>query len=77
MRCTRRSSANTRSDRPAAPSVHLKPLLLSFEPGPGPLRPQVLAALSSHGQPLRWAITAVEPLPGGGSRLQLEAVVLA
>lgn len=54
----------------------LKPLLLHLERGPGPLRPQVLAALEAHGKPLRWAITAVEPSPAGGARLQIEAVVL-
>ena len=32
-----------------------------MERGPGPLRPQILAALRQHGDPLRWAITAVEP----------------
>ena len=34
--------------------------------------------LSQHGEPLRWAITAVDPLPDGGTarQLQLEAVVL-
>ena len=55
----------------------LKPLLLFLERAPGPLRPQVLAALEPHGRPLRWAITAVEPGADGGVRLQIEAVVLA
>ena len=54
----------------------LKPLLITLERGPGPLRPQVLAALAAHGRPLRWAITAVEPRAAGGARLQIEAVVL-
>ncbi|MCX5944531.1 MAG: hypothetical protein NTZ53_04330 [Cyanobacteria bacterium] len=35
------------------------------------MRPQILAALRQHGDPLRWAITAVEL-----SRLRLEAVML-
>jgi len=39
--------------------VRLEPLELWLEPGPGPLRPQILAALRQHGEPLRWAITAV------------------
>lgn len=54
----------------------LKPLLITLERGPGPLRPQVLAALAAHGRPLRWAITAVEPRAAGGALLQIEAVVL-
>ena len=80
MRSTRSSSVNTRSDRllrSLVVPVLLKPLLLTLERSPGPLRPQVLAALSAHGQPLRWAITAVQPAPGGGDLLQVEAVVLA
>jgi hypothetical protein len=57
--------------------VQLKPLLLTLERAPGPLRPQVLAALEAHGRPLRWAITAVQPSAAGGVHLQIEAVVLA
>ncbi len=59
--------------------MRLKPLLLQLERQPGPLRPQILAALRQHGRPLRWAITAVR---GSGSDaaavvcLQIEAVVL-
>ena len=41
--------------------MRLEPLALWLEPVPGPLRPQILAALRQHGEPLRWAITAVEP----------------
>jgi hypothetical protein len=52
--------------------VLLKPLLITLERGPGPLRPQVLAALAAHGRPLRWAITAVEPERG----LRIEAIRL-
>ena len=55
--------------------VLLKPLLLMLERTPGPLRPQVLAALGAHGKPLRWAITAVEPSATGGTLLRIEAVV--
>lgn len=40
--------------------MRLEPLELWLEPVPGPLRPQILAALRQHGEPLRWAITAVE-----------------
>jgi hypothetical protein len=48
----------------------------------GPLLPQIEAALALHGQPLRWAITAVappaDPTAGlAGSLLTIEAVVLA
>lgn len=55
----------------------LKPLLLTLERAPGPLRPQVLAALQAHGRPLRWAITAAQPGEAGAVWLQIEAVVLA
>jgi hypothetical protein len=65
--------------------VRLVPLLLDLERRPGPLRPQVLAALAAHGRPLRWAITGVAPATAspsasadiGPQRLQVEAVVLA
>ncbi len=54
----------------------LESLELWFVLGPGPLRPQVLAALVPHGDPLRWALTAVEVGADGGRRARLEAVVL-
>ncbi len=60
--------------------MRLVPLLLDLERRPGPLRPQVLAALAAHGRPLRWAITAAGPAtdPATGTQhLQVEAVVLA
>jgi hypothetical protein len=67
--------------------MRLKALECWVEAGPGPLLPEVLVALAAHGEPLRWAITAAEPIPdsparpgGGGApgrrRLRLEAVVL-
>ncbi|WP_254938764.1 hypothetical protein [Cyanobium sp. Morenito 9A2] len=56
--------------------MRLKPLELWVELGPGPLRSQVLAALAPHGEPLRWALTAVESRGDGGRRVRLEAVVL-
>lgn len=72
--------------------MRLEPLELWLEPEPGPLRPQILAALRPYGEPLRWAITAVEssssatlaidgPDPAdqsgdGPGRLRLEAVML-
>lgn len=54
-------------------NAELRPVLLQLERQPGPLRAQIEAALAGHGQPLRWAITAV-PQPG---QLQIEAVVLS
>ncbi|MEI6502258.1 MAG: hypothetical protein WCP21_14675 [Armatimonadota bacterium] len=65
--------------------MRLEPLHLWFELGPGPLRSQVLAALARHGDPLRWAITAVETLEATGAaatdgpkgrRVRVEAVLL-
>ncbi|MCP9771316.1 hypothetical protein KBY66_01525 [Synechococcus sp. Tobar12-5m-g] len=65
--------------------MRLEALEFWLEAGPGPLLPEVLAALAAHGEPLRWAITAAESIgdgaaeSGGGagrSRLRLEAVVL-
>ena len=55
--------------------MRLEPLELWLEPVPGPLRPQILAALRPHGEPLRWAITAVEPShsPGLASAGALES----
>ncbi|MFO8239072.1 MAG: hypothetical protein R6U00_12650 [Prochlorococcaceae cyanobacterium] len=49
----------------------LRPLVLRVRRRPGPLLPQIRAALVPHGEPLRWAITAVQ-----GDELCLEAVVL-
>ena len=56
----RPSSANSRNE---AARVRLEPLELWLERGPGPLRPQILAALRQHGEPLRWAITAISVVP--------------
>lgn len=52
-------------------SIALKSVELPLRRRPGPLLPQILAALALHGRPLRWAITAV-----AGDALLLEAVVL-
>ena len=49
--------------------MRLEPLELWLEPVPGPLRPQILAALRQHGEPLRWAITAVEPTSPAASAI--------
>ncbi|MDA0716975.1 MAG: hypothetical protein O2839_01995 [Cyanobacteria bacterium] len=59
-------------------AVRLQPVTLQFRRVPGPLLAQIEAALAPHGQPLRWALTAVEPgLDGSCPLLTLEAVVLA
>ena len=55
--------------------IALTPVLLQLERAPGPLRPQIEAALCSHGQPLRWAITAVQPRLQQPALLQVEAIV--
>ena len=59
----------------------LQPVTLRLQRAPGPLTPQIERALAIHGDPLRWAITAVEPGEGQllltGSVLLIEAVVLA
>lgn len=43
---------------------------------PGPLLPQLRAALAVRGEPLRWAITTVLPAEDGSRRLRIEAVLL-
>ena len=53
----------------------LTPVLLMLERVPGPLLPQIEAALHAHGAPIRWAITAVHPRPDAASLLQIEAIV--
>jgi len=60
--------------------VRLQPVTLRLQRVPGPLTPQIERALAIHGDPLRWAITAVEPGEEQqltGSVLLIEAVVLA
>jgi hypothetical protein len=56
--------------------LRLKQVELQLPRLPGPLLPQVMAALSPHGRPLRWAITAVDGACTP-ALLTLEAVVLA
>jgi len=42
------------------------------------LRPWLLQQLRAEGEPLRWAITGVEPSPQAGARLlQVEAVLVS
>jgi hypothetical protein len=53
--------------------LSLEPLELWLRPEPGSLLLQVRAALLAHGQALRWAITAADPVRG----LRIEAVVVA
>jgi len=55
----------------------LRALVLQLEAQAGALRPQITSALAVHGQPLRWAITAVTRSPSGGRLLQVEAVLLS
>lgn len=57
------------------PSLRLEPLELTFRPAPGPLLPQIRAALAAEGEPLRWAITAVER-HGETALLRVEAMVI-
>ena len=64
------------------PAATLQPVSLRVSRAAGPLLPQIEAALACHGQPLRWAISAVEPPADptaglAGSLLTIEAVVLA
>ena len=54
----------------------LRPVLMQLERVPGSLRAQVESALLRYGQPLRWAITAVDQSVEGRSLLQIEAVVI-
>ena len=66
----------------SCPAATLQPVCLRVSRAAGPLLPQIEAALALHGQPLRWAITAVEPPDDpsaglAGSLLTIEAVVLA
>lgn len=55
--------------------MRLEPLELRLLRQGGPLLDQVRQALASHGRPLRWAITAVEPSTKGPV-LVIEAVVV-
>jgi hypothetical protein len=57
----------------APPAPRLAPLALWLRPEPAPLLPQLRAALAAAGgEPLRWAITAVDPVRG----LRVEGVQL-
>ena len=56
-------------------AIALSPVLLQLERAPGPLRLQIEAALRVQGEPLRWAVTAVQLRPDAPSLLQIEAVV--
>jgi len=69
-------------------ALSLRPITLRLPRGSGSLRAQIETALAAEGQPLRWAITAVEPAAdpeaaSGGALLTpdvvltIEAVVLA
>ncbi len=77
----RRSSGSTRSDRsqrsrlPVSELLRLEPVALSLPRGSGPLLGKIRAALAAEGEPLRWAITAVEAGPHG-PELRIEAMVM-
>lgn len=55
--------------------MRLEPVALTLARGDGPLLPRIRAALAAEGEPLRWAITAVEPSPNG-PQLRIEAMVI-
>lgn len=63
----------------ATSGLRLNPLELRLQRRPGPLLPQIEAALAAHGRVLRWAVTAVEPRIDQSEPVELliEAVVLA
>ena len=56
-------------------ALQLEPVALRLPRGSGPLLPQIRAALEPLGEPLRWAITGVEPGPQG-PELCIEAIVI-
>ncbi len=53
----------------------LQPVVISLERGDGGLLERIRGALAAEGEPLRWAITAVESGPAG-QRLRIEAMVI-
>jgi hypothetical protein len=60
-------------------ALSLRPVTLRLPRGSGALRAQIETALAAEGQPLRWAITAVEPAADpeagpGGELLSLDVV---
>ncbi len=60
-------------------ALSLRPVTLRLPRGSGSLRAQIEIALAAEGQPLRWAITAVEPAADpqagpGGALLALDVV---
>ncbi|MCP9881440.1 hypothetical protein KBY65_02955 [Cyanobium sp. Alchichica 3B3-8F6] len=60
-------------------ALSLRPVTLRLPRGPGSLLVQIETALAAEGQPLRWAIVAVEPAAASTLDvvLTIEAVVLA
>jgi hypothetical protein len=81
MLSTMPSSVSFRNEFPGAPTAgsrRLCSIRLIVAAGHGPLRPQIVAALAHHGDPLRWAITEVRTPTGrpGGRDLCVEAVLL-
>lgn len=62
-------------------ALNLRSVTLRLPRGSGSLLAQIESALAAEGQPVRWAITAVEPAPDPlagpeGRVMTIEAVVL-
>ena len=56
--------------------LKLRSVSLELHLAPGPLLGSIQAALASHGEPLRWAITACRTSASGERQLNIEAVVI-
>lgn len=59
---------------PLTAALQLEAVEIRLPRQPWPLRPRIRAALAERGEPLRWAITAVEADPRG-SLVCIEAVL--
>ena len=57
-------------------TLRLEPVELLLRRQPGPLLAQIQKSLGERGEPLRWAITGVEP-DGAESLLRIEAMVIS
>jgi hypothetical protein len=60
---------------PGRAGLTITPVELSVSCCSGALLPQIHSALAQEGEPLRWAITAVQAEPSGRV-LQIEATVI-
>ena len=56
--------------------LKLRSVSLELPVAPGPLLGPIQAALASHGEPLRWAITGCRMSASGERQLRIEAVVI-